>query len=888
MKRSPLPLPALLRRVFAFLFAALSAALLAPVAALAAPLGNYQSHVVSTNPARIEITDTLGNRLRLRAYGDNMVRVQAVGASAAFSPDNRYLMIENHALGGALSILSDTASSLLIANGDIRLTVSKNPLRLSYADAAGVPLLADSTGIDLDPVTLRYVFTPDSTEDFIGYGQKRLSLQDTFQLAGRTERRNYGEDGYPGRGAQGVLIVPFYMSSKGYGFFAHTTYTHEGRFNNAGDYSFRVELKNFSPPEADYFFIYGPQPAAILDHYTRLTGRPRMPRKAIFGIHLSDNEPSQPTINQSWWQTKVQAHHDAGFPLDHLVYDNDWRAASPLPGGKVGQWGGSQFAFDSTRYPDPAAFRRWYDAAGLTLTLDLNMNNANDSVGWRPEFNLPVAPKALANAASNYSDSYPDYSNPATREWVWRMFWEKAFDPALNYPGDAIWLDESDAIWWGTVPPEARIHNGRPWFEMQNYYFFLTADAVVGEGWDNAERGSIPGIGEAKRPHVWIRGGSPGMQRYATHWTGDIDYTAAFYHGHIIGLQASGLAGFPFFNHDAGGFGSNKKNPDPLAHADGPTNDYYIQWGCAFGSFTPYWRIHGYGHPRWPANRDQASQDAFRLYATLRYELMPYIYTLAHEAHATGLPMARPLPVAFPDAPEAWNPKNHYSYLWGDAFLVAPGLRIDGTDTEQSTWLPPTSGGWYDYWTDVPLPADTRHTYTSRFGILPLFVKAGAIIPRQNFALSTRFLSDAHLILDTYVGADGRFILREDDGVTERFRTRGEVRTTPIGYRQADRAFAIAAARGTYQGASPARSYHLRFHGLTEAPPALTLDGRALALSPSAPAGDQVARPTAWWDASARLLHVRLPSRPVTARVDLSLSTAPRDTAGRSWPVRKS
>ena len=121
-----------------------------------------------------------------------------------------------------------------------------------------IHLLSDASGIDLDSTTLRYVFTPDANEKFIGYGQKRLALQDTFQLAGRTERRNYGEEGYPGRGSQGVLIVPFYISSKGYGFYANTTFPHEGRFNNAGDYSFRVEVNNLATTEADYFFIYGP------------------------------------------------------------------------------------------------------------------------------------------------------------------------------------------------------------------------------------------------------------------------------------------------------------------------------------------------------------------------------------------------------------------------------------------------------------------------------------------------------------------------------------------------------------------------------------------------------------------------------------------------------
>ena len=860
-----------LRPVLVFLKGILLA-LLATSAARAASLGNYQSHLVATNPARIEITDTLGNRLRLRAYGDNMIRVQAVGASSAFSPDDRYLMVENHALGGSLSILGNSASSLLIANGDIRLTIAKNPLRLAYADAAGVPLLADSDGIDLDPVTLRYVFTPDAAEDFIGYGQKRLSLQDTFQLAGRTERRNYGEDGYPGRGAQGVLIVPFYMSSKGYGFFANTTYTHEGRFNNAGDYSFRVELKNFSPPEADYFFIYGPQPAAILDHYTRLTGRPRMPRKAIFGIHLSDNEPSQPTINQSWWQTKVQAHHDAGFPLDHLVYDNDWRAASPLTGGAIGQWGGSQFAFELTRYPDPASFRTWYEAKGLMLTLDLNLNNCNDSAGWLPSYNIPPY-NATNTSVSDTSD--PDYSNPATRAWLWKLFWDKAFNPALGYPGDAIWLDESDGIYRADGQLLA---NGRPWHEMKNYYFFLTAQAAVAEGWDNAEGGATPGIGEAKRPWVWIRGGGPGMQRYATHWTGDIDFTEPFYHGSIVGMQASGLAGYPFYNHDAGGFGTNNSSSDPLAKIPGPNDVYYAEWGMGLGSFSPIWRPHGYNNPRWPLHRNTASQDAFRLYGTMRYEMMPYIYSLAHQANESGLPMSRPMALVYPDEPAAWLPAQDLQYHWGHAFLVVPPLHLDGASESRTAWMPPAAK-WYDYWTDFPLIIPSTggfHTFNTTPGRLPLFVKAGSLIPRQDFAVTTKALSDAKLTLDVYAGASDTYELIEDDGVTERFRTRGEERRTAFTYTEAATpapatgTLQIAAATGTYLGASANRSYLVRLRGLTAAPLQVTINGSPITVQAAPlPSGDTT---VAAWDATARLALVRLSSRAATAAASVAFT----------------
>lgn len=836
----------------------------------AKPLNDYSGHTRSPSGAAVDLRDTEGNLLRLRAYGDSMIRVQMTPAGKTTFPDDHYLMIERHDFGGTLQVAEQTPDQLTITSPRLRVIAHKRPLRLEFFDqSTGRSLLKEDTGANIGAKALEYRFQVDPSEHFIGYGQKRLSLQDTFVLNGRSERRNYSEDGYPGRGSQGVLIVPFYISSKGYGLFANSTFQNEAHFNHpTHGYCLRLETAG-EPTQGDYVFIFGPQPAAILDQYTSLTGRPRLPAKSIFGIHLSDNDPRLPDdkpIDQNWWKTMVANHRAAGFPLDHIVFDNDWRAASPLRGGEMGLWGGSQFAWEPTRYPDPKEFRTWCDKEGLTLTLDLNLNNCNDSAGWQPSFNL----KPTDKNDDVKSPSEPDFSNPVVRRWIWDLFWSKAFDPALKYPGDAIWLDEPDGIW---AEPKHRLANGRTWHEMQNYYFFLYASAVAGEGWDNAEKGATPGIGEAKRPHIWIRGGTAGMQRYASHWTGDIDFTQPFYRGHIIGMQASGLAGFPFFNHDAGGFGRNQKDPTGAGDVEGPDDNYYIQWGMALGSFTPLWRPHGYGHPRWPLNRSKESQRYFRQYATLRYEMMPYIYSMAHEANARGMPLARPLAVMYPERPEAWDPAHQYQYFWGDALMIVPAKEISSNPLETSAWFPPAAR-WYDFWTNEQVnvaPEGAVKTITTTFGRLPVFVRAGAIIPRQKFALSTAWLSDAALHLDVFAGADGRYELQEDDGVSERFRTRGELRRTTIVYRESPtRSLTIQAAVGSYAGASAQREYRVRIHGLERSPAHVSMNSEALPLSPSQPTVATMGG--ARWDDAGKFLEVTLPATSVAETVTLTWS----------------
>ena len=145
--------------------------------------------------------------------------------------------------------------------------------------------------------------------------------------------------------------------------------------------------------------------------------------------------------------------------------------------------------------------------------------------------------------------SVPDWSNPATRTWVWNVFWSKALNPALHYPGDGLWLDEVDEL--GPIPFNADTAGGKKWSELRNAYFFYLHKGVGEEGWDPQTAGHI---GAAKRPWTWSRGASAGQQRYGHYWTGDIASTYDEMRQQIRGMLVGGLGGFPFANIDGGGF----------------------------------------------------------------------------------------------------------------------------------------------------------------------------------------------------------------------------------------------------------------------------------------------------------------------------------------------
>src|SRR5690606_36014010 len=150
--------------------------------------------------------------------------------------------------------------------------------------------------------------------------------------------------------------------------------------------------------------------------------------------------------DQSWWQEKISAHRKAGYPLDHVINDNRWRAG----GGKRCE---SRMEWDKERYPNPAAYAQWLTEQGLISTLDINRCIAQYSEGWKPEFNIQQ-PKNI-----EFSNSAPDLTNPEFRQWFWNIFYQQSLDPTLMFPGDALWIDEFDEM--GSAPADMLLANGR-------------------------------------------------------------------------------------------------------------------------------------------------------------------------------------------------------------------------------------------------------------------------------------------------------------------------------------------------------------------------------------------------------------------------------------------
>jgi alpha-D-xyloside xylohydrolase len=271
----------------------------------------------------------------------------------------------------------------------------------------------------------------------------------------------------------------------------------------------------------------------------------------------------------------------------------------------------------------------------------------------------------------------------------------------------------------------------------------------------------------------------------------------------------------------------------------------YQRWALGLGSFTPIWKPHGPGL-RFPWQWNDASQAEARRFGDLRMRLVPYNYSYAYHAHTTGEPMARPLLLDYQQRDEAWA--NDQEFLWGRELLVVPDVTRPAR-----FWLPP--GDWFDFWTGERLAGDQIVTRSGFAAPVGLYVRAGAIMPMAEPAMTPLLVDKTRATVRVQAGADGSFVWHDDDGLTQR-EARGERTETALAYDDTAHRISIGATTGSYDGAPSERRYTVELHGL-DAPRRFAVDG---ALAPEAASLDEAERlgTASYWDAGARVAHITI------------------------------
>jgi alpha-D-xyloside xylohydrolase len=545
------------------------------------------------------------------------------------------------------------------------------------------------TGFDEHPdlgMTARETIAVSPGENFYGLGEKYGPLNKWGQ-----EITSWAIDSGNVVSQRSYKNVPFFMSSAGYGLFVHSTYPIVYRLGNESSISYSLHIAD---GQLDYFLIYGPSFKQILTGYADLTGRAPVPPKWSFGFWISRcGYRSQAEV-----EAVIREMRACDFPGDVLNIDPWWMGDAP--------W--CTYKWSTEAFPEPELMLQKLRAQGVRTCLWIHPYVAAGSRAYeegmaggyfvqKPDRSGPAP---VIEAFSGDDLAAIDFTNPAAVKWF------QAKLEALLKMGVAVFKSDFGE----QSPVEAVYHDGRSGLEMHNLYPLLYNKAVF----ELTERYFGRGL-------TWGRAGYAGSQRYPIQWGGDSYSSLDQIAGQLRGLLSYGLSGVPFCSHDVGGFDYSPQAFDHDSQEDYPKDGVtYVRW-LQFGVFSSHVRAHG-KQPREPWTYGPEVEAIARRYLKLRYRLLPYIYSEAVRSTQTGLPMVRPLVLEYPDDANTYH--LDWQYLFGDSFLVAP---VVSPDNRVRVYLP--AGEWIDYWTKARQAGGQWLDVEAPLEVLPLWVRAGAIIP---------------------------------------------------------------------------------------------------------------------------------------------------------------
>ena len=569
---------------------------------------------------------------------------------------------------------------------------------------------------------------------------------------------------------------------------------------DSADFSFTEGEKSTWPwvierPPGDrqdlYFFGYGHDYRTALFDFTRVAGKIPLPPRFAFG---------------NWWsrywsytdeelKNLVRAFQAHEVPLDVLVIDMDWHPTFgkhwwdkdvDASGHSLG-WTG--YSWNNLLFPDPTAFLTWVHKQGLRATL--NMHPASGVQPWEDRY--PEMARAMG-------------IDPATKKYVPFDITNKKF--AINYINilhhplerqgiDFFWLD------W-QQEPTTKLPNVNPTWWL-NYVHFT-----------DQER-------EGKRALLFHRWGGLGNHRYQIGFSGDSIsvWDSLAFQPYFTATAAN--VGYAYWSHDIGGHMPGVIEPE-----------LYLRW-IQFGIFSPILRTHTTKNP--DAERrvwayPEPYSDLMRQLFVLRYALQPYIYTEARRTYDTGVAALHPLYYDWPEAPEAYDRKDEY--MFGDEILVAPITQPIAKESQivaRSVWLP--QGNWIEWQTGQHFKGPLAAIRNFSLRQIPVYVKAGSIIPMQPAMNHTGERPVDRLILSLFSPEDGRsssYKLYQDAGYTSAYKRGEDARTTIRATASSDGSslrINISPAEGHYAGMRRSRAYEVRLNG-TWPPESVTVDGTPL------------------------------------------------------------
>ncbi|MGA5302464.1 TIM-barrel domain-containing protein [Nucisporomicrobium flavum] len=569
-----------------------------------------------------------------------------------------------------------------------------------------------------------------------------------------------------------------------------------------------------------YVFAYGQDYARALRELAVLTGPTALLPRWTYGVWYSEYYDR----TAADFQGIVERFRSENVPLDVLVVDTDFKAAN--------KWNG--WEIDPTRFPDPKAFLGWLHKEGLRTTWNVHPS----ILGNDPKFAAAqetAKGKLQRTGCNSGADCYTfDWGDPDQLAAYFGLH-KDLQDLGIDF----WWLDwccEDSKSTLAGVTPDAWINLN---YAAENGFAFSRA------------YGSLQAGGYANPTSVAT--GPWADKRTTLHFTGDTVSnweTLRYEVGYAPGESAA--TGLAAISHDIGGHTRGLQEPGAEPGSTKLPDDLYARW-VQLGTFQPIDRLHSNHSDRLPWQYGPAANASAAEFLRLRERLMPYTYTAAAQANRDGLPMARPLYLAYPGEQEAYATAGA-EYLYGPDMLVAPATD-PGSSATTRVWFPPGST-WTDWFTGVTYQGGTSHDITTTLDTMPVFVRSGGVVVTRTNDVATdegKPLDAATVTVAT--GDDGRGDLYEDDGTNH-----ARSATTRFAYEEGNRSktLLISPVRGGYPGQVGKRDWTVRFTG-ADAPQTVRVDGRTLPR-------------TAWsYTAQTRTLTVHAGTQPVHRAVTVSV-----------------
>jgi len=644
--------------------------------------------------------------------------------------------------------IEENQKEVRIISGRMLASIQRAPLLISFSDKAGTVYLADFPELPMawNGNRIHVWKKMPADENYFGLGDK----------AGSMNRRNrsftnWNTDEFGWQESSDPLYktIPFFIGlreGKAYGLFFDNTYRSVFDFGKESPDYFSFGSEG---GELNYYFIAGPEPKRIVEAYSAMTGRTPLPPLWTLGYQQSRYS----YYPESRAREIVNTLREKKIPADAIYFDIDY------------QQGNAPFTINHEYFP---AFEKMIsDFRGqhmrtilitdLHIKKDPNHGYAPYDSGMKNDVFVKSPDGSVYVGTVWPGDSvFPDFTLARVRDWWGTLykdfvsmgaagFWNDMDEPALFLRADKTMpLDTRHRLDDGTSVDHRAIHNV---FGMQNV---------------RATYEGLRKLQPDERPFVLTRAAYSGAQRYAATWTGDNSSTWNHLKMSTPMLLSMGISGYPLVGDDIGGF------------AGSPQADLLTRW-FEVGALNPIYRdhtakgtanqepwVHGPGH-----------EAIRRKYIELRYQLMPYLYSAIEETSRTGLPLMRPIFLEYPQASGFYG--DDRDFLFGRDFFVAP-VTTDMVDAEEIT-LPP--GDWYDFWTSAKLSGKQSFALRPRLDEMPLYVRAGAIVPMQPLVQSTEETPAGPLQLRVYLpsgasNSDCSGSLYQDDGHTFAYQ-RGEI-----------------------------------------------------------------------------------------------------------------